>query len=136
MQTYNTIQTAFKNGKGDVFFQKNNTNEFICINRNDETTFRILEKLGFIEGKDFSLTETSFVMLEQSKIVHSFIHHPAVEATYDLEGSELTPYISAYDEPEFIIHPEVPAVLDEEGNEIYIVAHEEFLMTYQKIFNT
>jgi hypothetical protein len=79
---------------------------------------KVLEKLGFIEGKDFSLTETSFVMLEQSKIVHSFIHHPAVEATYDLEGSELTPYIPAYDEPEFIIHPEVPAVLDQEGNEV------------------
>lgn len=79
---------------------------------------KVLEKLGFIEGKDFSLAETSFVMLEQSRIVHSFIHHPAVEVTYDLEGNELTPYISAYDEPEFIIHPEVPAVLDQEGNEI------------------
>lgn len=58
-------------------------------------------------------------MLEQSRMICSVIHHPAVEATFDLEGNELTPYIPAYDEPEFIIHPEVPAVLDQEGNEKY-----------------
>ena len=79
---------------------------------------KILEKYGFIEGKDFSLTENSFIMLEQSMMIQSVINHPAIEATYDEEGNELTPYIPAYDEPEFITHPEVPAVLDEQGNEI------------------
>lgn len=79
---------------------------------------KVLEKFGFIEGKDFSLTVDSFEMLQQSRMVRSVIHHPEVAATFDLEGNELTPFIAAYDEPEFTIHPAIPAVLDENGIEI------------------
>lgn len=65
----------------------------------------ILETLGYIEGVDFELTEGSFNMLSKTVNVTNIIYHeavPAVEATYDEEGNELTPYV-----------PEVPAYEEE-----------------------
>lgn len=103
---------------------------------------KVLEKLGFVEGKDFSLIGESFEMLEQSRMINEFINHPAVEATYhdveispevpavlDEQGIEitplipavfdfqiLTPYIAEWNEKVLIHHDAVSAVLDGEGN--------------------
>lgn len=77
---------------------------------------KVLEKLGFIEGKDFTLNLVSFDMLQQSRMIPQIIHHPEVAATFDLDGvTELTPFIAAYDEQVMIHHPLVPAVLDIDG---------------------
>jgi hypothetical protein len=102
---------------------------------------KVLEKLGFIEGKDFALTIDSFEMLQQSKMVNEYTFHPKIEATYhdveispeipatyDEQGIELTPLvpatfesqiltpeIPAWNEKVLIHHDAVPAVLDVDG---------------------
>lgn len=76
---------------------------------------KVLEKLGFIEGKDFALNLTSFDMIQKSRMIPQIIHHPEVPATFDANGVELTPLIPAYDEPVIIHYPLVPAVLDVDG---------------------
>lgn len=76
---------------------------------------KVLEKLGFIEGKDFALNLTSFDMLQQSRMIPQVIIHPEVPATFDANGVELTPLILAYNETVMINHPTIPAVLDVDG---------------------
>jgi hypothetical protein len=77
---------------------------------------KCLEKLGFVENKDFALTVGSFIMLQQSRMVNQFIIHPEVPATFDIDGiTELTPLIPTWNEKVIIHHPLVPAVIDVDG---------------------
>lgn len=64
---------------------------------------KILEYLGFVEGVDFALTEESFEMLNQVRMIHTgnYIYHDAIDPTFQI-----------------IHHEEIPAVYDEEENEI------------------
>jgi len=106
---------------------------------------KVLEKLGFIDGKDFALAVDSFTMLKQSRMVPQVIHHPEVAEvlavaaapekwikagfpdflidpvdvsyTYVPAVAEVVYVapVAAYDETAMIHHNLVPAVLDVDG---------------------
>jgi hypothetical protein len=57
-----------------------------------------LTQLGFIENTDFSLSGEVLTALPQTRMVEQIIEHDEVPATYDGEGMEITPAISAWQE--------------------------------------
>lgn len=75
---------------------------------------KILEKLGLVEGIDFSITSDYFEMLEKTKqVVSNTIHHEEIPAVFENVHHEEIPRTF-----NTIHHEEVPAVFDEEGNEV------------------
>ncbi len=104
---------------------------------------KVLEYLGFIDGKDFALNAISFDMLQQSRMIPEIIHHDLVPAVLDTDGvTILTEEIPAYDETVMIHHlesPEVLEVLDTDGVTVlvpyspYVAAYDEVSMI-QELF--
>lgn len=58
MTTYSTIQEAFKNGTGDVFFTKNN--QFVCFSRKDKISLSEMNEYGFSYVTYSEVIELSF----------------------------------------------------------------------------